>query len=366
MWPYFSEQAGNPSSNSHTYGWAAAAAVQRAREIVANSIGAIREEIVFTSGATEANNLAIKGVAEAYLSRGRHIVTVQTEHSAVLAPCRYLESLGFEVTYLPVQPDGLLDLAILSQALRPDTILVSVMAANNEIGVLQPLQAIGQICRQHQVLFHTDAAQAIGKVPLNVDMMGIDLLSITAHKIYGPKGVGALYVRRRNRRLQLSPQLHGGGQEGGLRAGTLATPQIVGLAAALEIALAEQKNETQRLTELRQRLWQHLQKLEGVILNGHPHQCLPGCLSVTFTGIDGAALLLGIQPVLAVSSGSACSSANPSPSHVLIALGHSAVLARATLRFGIGRSNTPEEMDQAAKKVIATVRALRQAGASFF
>uniref|UniRef100_B8HQR9 cysteine desulfurase n=1 Tax=Cyanothece sp. (strain PCC 7425 / ATCC 29141) TaxID=395961 RepID=B8HQR9_CYAP4 len=359
MLPYFSQQGGNPSSNAHVYGWEAAAAVQQARETIAAAIGATPAEIIFTSGATEANNLAIKGVAEAYLHQGKHIITVETEHAAVLEPCRYLESLGFSVTYLPVQPDGLVDLIELEQAFRPDTILVSIMAANNEIGVLQPLQAIGTLCRQHQVLFHTDAAQAIGKIPLHVQTLNIDLMSITAHKIYGPKGIGALYVRRREPRVQLAAQLHGGGQERGLRSGTLPTPQIVGLVKAIELSLAEQESESQRISSLRQRLWEQIGNLEGVYLNGHPSQHLPGCLNVSFTGVDGSALLLGLQSVAAVSSGSACSSAKTTPSHVLTALGRSAELAHASIRFGIGRFNTAAEIDRVAEQVITVVKALR-------
>lgn len=360
MLPYFTEHFGNPSSNSHLYGWEAEAAVKQARHLLAEAIHATPEEIVFTSGATEANNLAIKGVAEAYFQKGRHIITVQTEHSAVLDPCQYLRSLGFEVTFLPVQSDGLIDLTALEQAFRPETILVSVMAANNEIGVLQPLAKIGELCRDRNVLFHTDAAQAIGKIPLDVEAMKIDLLSMTAHKVYGPKGIGALYVRRRHPRVQLSPQLHGGGHERGMRSGTLYPPQIVGFAKAVEIALAEQAKEKERLTELRQQLWQQLSQLNGIHLNGHPSQRLPGNLNISVEGVDGAALLLGLQPVMAVSSGSACSSATTAPSHVLTALGYSEQLAYASVRFGIGRFNTAAEIDKVAQHVIATIHSLRR------
>jgi cysteine desulfurase len=360
MLPYFTENFGNPSSINHVYGWEAEAAVKQARKILADAIHATPEEIVFTSGATEANNLAIKGVAEAYFQKGRHIITVETEHNAVLDPCAYLQSLGFEVTFLPVQKDGLIALADLEKAFRPDTVLVSVMAANNEIGVLQPLVAIGRFCRDRQVLFHTDAAQAIGKISLDVEAMKIDLLSMTAHKAYGPKGIGALYVRRRNPRVQLAPQQHGGGHERGMRSGTLYTPQIVGFAKAVEIALAEQAIETERLTQLRERLWQQLSGLDGIHLNGHPTQRLAGNLSISVEGVDGAALLLGLQPVVAVSSGSACSSANTAPSHVLTALGHSEQLAYASIRFGIGRFNTPEEIDRVAQQAIATIQSLRK------
>jgi cysteine desulfurase len=360
MLPYFTEHFGNPSSINHLYGWEAEAAVKQARAVLADAINATPEEIIFTSGATEANNLALKGVAEAYFSKGRHIITVQTEHSAVLDPCQYLRSLGFEITFLPVQKNGLIDLAQLETAFRPDTILVSVMAANNEIGVLQPLAEIGKLCRDRNVLFHTDAAQAIGKTPLDVEAMKIDLLSITAHKLYGPKGIGALYVRRRHPRVQLSPQLHGGGHERGMRSGTLYPPQIVGFAKAVELALAEQATETKRLTQLRQQLWQQLQQLGGIHLNGHPTQRLPGNLNISVEGVDGAALLLGLQPVMAVSSGSACSSATTAPSHVLTALGHSEQLAYASIRFGIGRFNTAAEIDKVAQHAIATISSLRR------
>jgi len=360
MLPYFTEHFGNPSSINHLYGWEAEAAVKQARAILADAINATPEEIIFTSGATEANNLALKGVAEAYFSKGRHIITVQTEHSAVLDPCQYLRSLGFEITFLPVQKNGLIDLTQLETAFRPDTILVSVMAANNEIGVLQPLAEIGELCRDRNVLFHTDAAQAIGKIPLDVEAMKIDLLSITAHKVYGPKGIGALYVRRRHPRVHLSPQLHGGGHERGMRSGTLYPPQIVGFAKAVELALAEQATETQRLTQLRKQLWQQLQQLDGVHLNGHPTQRLPGNLNISVEGVDGAALLLGLQPVMAVSSGSACSSATTAPSHVLTALGHSEQLAYASIRFGIGRFNTAAEIDKVAQHAIATISSLRR------
>ena len=360
MLPYFTQHFGNPSSISHLYGWEAEAAVKQARELLAEAINATPEEIVFTSGATEANNLAIKGVAEAYFKKGQHIITVQTEHSAVLDPCKYLRSLGFEITLLQVQKNGLIDLNLLEKAFRTDTILVSVMAANNEIGVLQPLAEIGKLCRDRNILFHTDAAQAIGKIPLDVEAMKIDLLSMTAHKVYGPKGIGALYVRRRNPRVQLSPQLHGGGHERGMRSGTLYPPQIVGFAKAVQLALAEQSTESQRLTQLRHQLWQQLQQLDGIHLNGDPTQRLPGNLNISVEGVDGAALLLGLQPVMAVSSGSACSSATTAPSHVLTALGHSEQLAYASIRFGIGRFNTAAEIDTVAQHAIATIQSLRQ------
>ncbi len=361
MLPYFTEQFGNPASVTHQYGWEAEAAVQQARSIIASAIQAEPNEILFTSGATEANNLAIKGVAEAYFAKGRHLITVATEHSAVLDPCRYLESLGFEITILPVQPDGLIDLDQLTQAIRPDTVLVSVMAANNEIGVIQPLAAIGQICRSAGVLFHTDAAQAIGKIPLDVEAMQIDLMSLTAHKLYGPKGIGALYLRRRNPRVQLAAQLHGGSQERSLRAGTLYPPQIVGFAKAVELALASLETEAVQTAALRDGLWQQLQVLEGIHLNGHLSQRLPGNLNISLAGVSGQALLLGLQPVMAVSSGSACSSAQTQPSHVLTALGRSPELAYASIRFGIGRFNTATQLEQVAAAVLETVRALHLA-----
>ncbi len=359
MLPYFTEKFGNPASIGHIYGWEAEAAVKQTREILATAINTTPEEIVFTSGATEANNLAIKGVAEAYFKKGQHIITIATEHSAVIDPCNYLKSLGFEITILPVQKDGLIDLTELKKAFRPETILVSVMAANNEIGVLQPLAEIGEMCHEHNIIFHTDAAQAIGKIPLDVQGMKIDLMSLTAHKVYGPKGIGALYVRRRDPRVQLAPQQHGGGHERGMRSGTLYTPQIVGFGKAVEIALAEQETETQRLTQLRQRLWEQLSQVEGIHFNGHPQQRLAGNLSISVEGVDGAALLLGLQPVMAVSSGSACSSTNTAPSHVLTALGHPQQLAYASIRFGIGRFNTEEEIDIVAKHAIATIQSLQ-------
>jgi cysteine desulfurase len=360
MLPYFTENFGNPASNSHVYGWEAEAAVRKSRQIIAEAINAKPEEIVFTSGATEANNLAIKGVAEAYFNKGRQIITVQTEHNAVLDTCGYLETLGFEVTYLPVDREGFINLSQLEKTIRPDTILVSVMAANNEIGVLQPLAEIGKICRQHQVLFHTDAAQAIAKIPLDVQEMNIDLMSLTAHKVYGPKGIGALYIRRSNPRVKISPQLHGGGHERGMRSGTLYTPQIVGFAKAVELGLGEQPSESERLIKLRDCLFKQLSQLGGIHLNGHPTQRLPGNLNISVEDVDGSALLLGLQPLVAISSGAACSSVKTRPSHVLMALGHSEKLAYASVRFGIGRCNTVEEIEQVGQQAIATIKSLRK------
>lgn len=360
MIPYFTEHFGNPSSINHQYGWEAEAAVKQTRDILSKAINASPEEIIFTSGATEANNLAIKGVAEAYFQKGQHIITVATEHNAVLDPCKYLETLGFEITILPVQKDGLINLEELEKAIRPDTILVSIMAANNEIGVIQSLVEIGKLCRTQDIIFHTDAAQAIGKIPLNVQTMQIDLMSLTAHKVYGPKGIGALYVRRRNPRVKLAAQQHGGGHERGMRSGTLYTPQIVGFGKAVEIALSEQKQENKRLTQLRNQLWEPLSKIQGIHLNGHPTQRLAGNLNISIEGVDGAALLLGLQSIMAVSSGSACSSTTTAPSHVLTALGHSEKLAYASIRFGIGRFNTAEEIDTVAQQVISTVHSLQR------
>lgn len=362
MLPYFTQHFGNPASINHQYGWEAESAVKQARQIISEAINCTPEEIVFTSSATEANNLAIKGVAEAYFSKGRHIITLKTEHNAVLDPCEYLEKLGFEVTYLPVKRDGLVDLDVFEKALRPDTILVSIMAANNEIGVIQPLAEIGEICREKGVFFHTDAAQAIGKISLDVEVMKIDLMSITGHKIYAPKGIGVLYVRRRNPRVQIAPQMHGGGHERGMRSGTLYTPQIVGLGKAVELAISEMETEAKRLKSLRDLLWQTLATMGDIFLNGHPEKRLFGNLNISIGGVDGQALLLGLQPVMAVSSGSACTSTKIAPSHVLKALGVSDELAFASLRFGIGRFNTKEEIEIVSKHAMTTIQSLRQAG----
>ncbi|MEG3940045.1 IscS subfamily cysteine desulfurase [Microcoleus sp. S36b_A3] len=361
MLPYFTEQFGNAASINHVYGWEAEAAVKKSRQIIAEAINASPEEIVFTSGATEANNLAIKGVAESYFSKGKHIITVKTEHNAILDPCTYLQKLGFDITVLPVKSDGLIDIGDLIKAIRAETILVSVMTANNEIGVIQPIAEIAAICRGNDILFHTDAAQAIGKIPLDVQEMNIDLMSLTAHKIYGPKGIGALYVRRNKPRVQLAPQMHGGGHERGMRSGTLYPPQIVGFAKAVELAVAEMESETERVINLRQRLWENLSELDDVFLNGHATKRLPGNLNISVGGVDGQALILGLQPAAAVSSGSACTSAKIAPSHVLAAIGRSDKLAYASIRFGIGRFNTAAEIDAVAEHAIATIQSLRQA-----
>jgi cysteine desulfurase len=344
MLPYFGESYGNPASQGHGFGWEAAAAVNQAREQLAAAINATPEELIFTSGATEANNLAIKGVAESYPHR-RHLIAVQTEHSAVLGPCRYLESLGWAVTYMPVRENGLLDLNVLRAAIRADTLLISVMAANNEIGVLQPLAEIGAIAHHHGILFHTDAAQALGKIPLDVDAMQVDLMSLTAHKVYGPKGIGALYVRRRSPRVILVPQLHGGGQERGLRPGTLATPLIVGFGTAIALALAERQAELGRIATLRDHLWQHLASMPGIERHGDPVQVLPHTLNVSFPPAIAVSVQSQLRGRVAYSHASACSSGNPQPSHVLRALGVPAERAIAAFRFGIGRYTTPTEID---------------------
>jgi cysteine desulfurase len=357
MIPFFTEYFGNPASN-HFYGWTAMTAIDQARAQVATAIGAQPEEIIFTSGATEANNLAIKGVAEASLQRGRHIITAVTEHSAVLAPCRYLEKLGFSVTYLPVNDQGLISIEDLVMAIRLDTVLVSVMAANNEIGVIQPLAEIGQICRQHQVPFHTDAVQAIpfgvaslqGYLPINVDDCGVDLLSLTAHKLYGPKGIGALYVRSGQ---PITPQQLGGGNE--KRAGTLATPLIVGLGEAIELGMTMRDQESLRLKTLRDSLWQQLQEIPEIQLNGDLQQRLPHNLNVSFAGVQTSGLLRELQPLVALSSGSACASGQPS--HVLAALGRSKT--EANLRFGLGQGSTQGEIDRVAEATIKAIKLLR-------
>lgn len=360
MMPYFTEYYGNPSSNAHLYGWEAQEAVKQARNTIAQAINAEENEIIFTSGATEANNLAIKGVAEAYFSKGQHIITVQTEHKAIIEPCEYLQTLGFEVTFLPVEKNGLLDLDLLTKNIRSNTILVSVMTANNEIGVIQNIKEIGAICREKEVIFHTDSAQAIGKISLDVQKMNIDLMSLTAHKIHGIKGIGALYIRRKNPRVKLAAQIQGGGQERGFRSGTLCTPQIVGFAEAVKIALAEREAENQRQKELRDYLWQKLSQLEGIYLNGDLNQRLAGNCNISIDRVDGSALLLALQSKIAVSSGSACSSTSTKPSHVLKALGHSDSLAKASLRFGIGRFNTKAEIEEVAEFTLKTINILRR------
>jgi cysteine desulfurase len=352
MLPYFDEHFGNAASGNHLYGWSAAAAIDLARSQIAMAICAEPLDIIFTSGATEANNLAIKGIAEAYLSKGRHIVTVQTEHRSILEPCRYLEQLGFDITYLPVDENGLLSTGQLETAIRPDTILVSVMIANNEIGVIQPIAKMAHICRQRQIIFHTDAAQGIGKIPFNVQSCPVDLLSITGHKVYGPKGIGALYIRPT---VRLAPQIVGGGQERGLRAGTLPTPQIVGLGKAIELAMQEQVLESQRLVTLRNDLWQRLQQISDIHLNGSISQRLPDNLNVSFGGVSTNTLLRELQGVVALAAGSACSSGQAS--HVLKAIGRSSTLA--SLRFSLGKFTTATDIDRVAGAVQQAVQKLR-------
>ena len=368
MLPWFCHKFGNPGSINHALGWEAGQAVEQARQTVAAALGASEREIVFTSGATESNNLALRGVCErAENGPRRHIVSFKTEHKAVLDPLARLARRGFEVTLLDVLPAnspqaGLMDMQQFTDALRPDTLLVSLMLANNEIGVIQPLAQVGAICRERGILLHCDATQAVGKLPINVELLQVDLLSLSAHKLYGPKGVGALYVRRRGPRVTLAPQIDGGGQEGGRRSGTLNTPGIIGLAAALQIAGDEREQEQARLAQLRARLWEQMSQLPGVHLNGpaldQPGLRLAGNLNVSFEDVDGEALMMGITQA-AVSSGSACTTANPEPSHVLRALGLPDALVRASLRFGIGRFNTAEEIDVAAAHISEVVERLR-------
>ena len=357
MLPYFAGKFGNPASRSHSFGWAAEKAVERARKLVAELAGATPREIVFTSGATESDNLALKGVWEAYRTRGNHIIAAATEHRAVLDPVRHLERLGAEVTILPVRPDGLLDLDGLRQAVRPETVLVSVMFANNETGVIQPIREIGAICREAGVLFHTDAAQAFGKVPFRVTELGIDLMSVTAHKIYGPKGAGALYIRRG---VTAVAQIDGGGHERGLRSGTLNVPAIVGFGEAAAICASEMEAEAARTRNMRDRLLARMETgLEGVRVNGSMAHRLPANLNLVFAGVNADALLTAL-PDIAVSTGSACSSAAPEPSHVLRALGLTEAEARSSVRFGLGRTTTEDEVDYVADRVISAVQSLRR------
>jgi cysteine desulfurase len=359
MLPYFTEHYGNAASRTHVFGWKAEEAVNRAREQVAALLGAEPREIIFTSGATESNNLALKGAAAMLRRRGNHLITVQTEHKAVLDPCRRLEREGFQVTYLPVDRYGRVAAEQVAEALTERTILVSVMAANNEIGTLQPIAAIGRLCKERGVLFHTDAAQAAGKIPLDVEGMGIDLLSLSAHKMYGPKGVGALYVRRRQPYVRLEPLLDGGGHERGLRSGTLPVPLIVGLGQACALCQQEMPQEAERLRQLRERLRQGLQeRLPETYLNGHPTERLPGNLHLSFAHVRADALLSALRNI-AVSSGSACTSADPEPSYVLRALGLPDELVRSGIRFGLGRFTTEEEIDYVIEAVCRQVERLR-------
>jgi cysteine desulfurase len=359
MLPYFTERYGNAASRHHSFGRAASEAVEEARQHVATLIGATPREIVFTSGATESDNLAVKGIAAMYRNKGDHIVTVATEHHAVLDPCRRLERDGFRVTFLPVDRYGRVTAEQVAEALSDRSILVSVMVANNEVGTLQPIAAIGRLCKQRGIIFHTDAVQAAGKVPLDVEEMKIDLLSLSAHKMYGPKGVGALYVRSRNPRVRPEPLFDGGGHERGLRSGTLPVPNLVGFGVACRLCLQEMDQEARRLTELRERLRAGLmQRLDQVFLNGHPTKRLPGNLNLSFACVQGEALLMAIRNV-AVSSGSACTSANLEPSYVLKAMGISDDPARSSIRFGLGRFNTEEEVDYVIGEATRAVKELR-------
>lgn len=360
MIPYFTETFGNAASRNHEFGWTAEAAVEKARAQVAALIGATDKEIIFTSGATESNNLAITGVAEMYKDKGNHIITSPIEHKAVLDTCKYLESKGYEITVLPVDQYGRVNPEDVKNAITPKTILVSIMFANNEIGTVQPMAEIGKICKAAGVLLHSDAVQAVGKIPVDVNAQGIDLLSMTAHKFYGPKGVGALYVRRKNPRVRLSPQIHGGGHERGMRSGTLNVPGIVGFGKAAEIARQKLPEESARLKMLRDRMWNALQaQLDEVFLNGHPTERLPNNLNVSFAYVEGESMIMGMKE-LAVSSGSACTSASLEPSYVLKAIGVGEDLAHTSIRFSVGRFTTEEEVDVATAKVVEAVKKLRE------
>jgi len=360
MLPYFTNQFGNAASRNHPFGWEAEKAVETAREQIAALIHASPKEIIFTSGATESDNLAIKGVAEMYREKGNHIITMVIEHKAVLDTCKRLEKYGYQVTYLPVAKDGRIDLDDLRRAITPKTILISIMYANNEIGVLQPIEEIGRIAKEHKVLFHTDATQAVGKIPFDVEKFNVDLASLSAHKMYGPKGVGALYVRRKNPRVQVAPLIDGGGHERGMRSGTLNVPSIVGFGKACEIARAEMPAEMERMRGLRERLQNNLfSRLDEVYINGSMEHRLPNNLNISFAYVEGESLLMGINDI-AVSSGSACTSATLEPSYVLKALGVGEDLAHTSIRFGLGRFNTDEEVDYVADRVVETVTRLRE------
>ncbi len=360
MLPYFGTIFGNAASRNHQFGWEAEQAVDKAREQISKLIGCTPKEIIFTSGATESNNLAIKGIAEMYREKGNHVITQVTEHKAVLDTCKKLERQGFDVTYLPVQEDGLISIDALKAAMTDKTILVTIMYANNEIGVVQPVQEIGKLCHERGILFHTDAVQAVGKIPVNVQADNIDVLSMTAHKIYGPKGVGALYVRRRNPRVQITEQINGGGHERGMRSGTLNVPGIVGLGKACEIAGEEMAAETARLKELRDYLKQKFENaLDYLHVNGNMDHHLPGNLNMSFVHVEGESLLMGINDI-AVSSGSACTSATLEPSYVLKALGLGDDVAHSSIRFGLGRFNNKAEVDYVSDKIITIVHHLRE------
>src|SRR4051794_7254271 len=360
MLPWFTEKFGNAASRNHSFGWEAEEAVEKARKQIADLVGANPKEIIFTSGATESDNLAIKGVAQMYAEKGNHVITAASEHKAVLDTCKHLEKEGCRVTYLPLQADGLIDLDMLKESFTDKTILVTLMYANNEIGVLQPIDEIGNMCRERGVLFHTDAVQAIGKIPVNVNKSNIDLMSITGHKLYGPKGVGAMYVRRRNPRVQVTAQMDGGGHERGMRSGTLNVPGIVGLGEACGICQREMAEESARLRGMRDYLKDRLMsELDQVFVNGSMEHRLPQNLNISFAYVEGESLLMGINDI-AVSSGSACTSATLEPSYVLKALGLGDELAHSSIRFGIGRFNTQEEIDYVAGRVIEVVKKLRE------
>lgn len=364
MSPYFCEIFGNAASRSHEFGWRALEAVETGRKQVADLIGADSKEIVFTSGATESDNLAVKGAAEHYRSRGNHIITVVTEHKAVLDSCKHLQKQGFDVTYLPVAPDGLISPDDVARAFTDKTVLVTVMLANNEIGVIQPIAEIGKLCRERGVLFHTDATQAAGKIPINVDELNVDMASLTAHKMYGPKGIGALYVRRKNPTVILDPLIDGGGHERGMRSGTLNVTGIVGLGKAAELARLELEEEASRLLALREKLRLALiDRLPQVGMNGHVIKRVPGTLNVSFAGAEGESLITSLRDI-AVSSGAACTSASIEPSYVLKSLGLSDELAHSSIRFGIGRFNSEEEIDYTIERVVEVVTQLREISSS--
>ena len=360
MIPYFTENFGNAASRNHSFGWHAEEAVDYAREQIAQLIGADPKEIIFTSGATEGDNLGIKGVYEMYASKGNHIITCTTEHKAVLDTCKHLEKLGAEVTYLEVQPDGLIDLKELEAAMRPTTILVAIMYANNEIGVIQPVKEISAIAKKHGALFFTDAVQAVGKIPVDVNADGIDLMAFTAHKMYGPKGVGALYVRRKNPRVKVTAQLDGGGHERGMRSGTLNVPGIVGFGKACELARLEMASDTERISKLRDKLENALKQIDESYVNGNPAHRLPHVSNISFKYVEGEGLMMGFNQDIALSSGSACTSASLEPSYVLKALGLGDDLAHSSLRFGLGRYTTEEQIDFTIKAVTDTVLKLRE------
>ena len=360
MIPYFTENFGNAASRNHSFGWHAEEAVDYAREQVAQLINADPKEVIFTSGATEGDNLAIKGVYEMYASKGNHIITCTTEHKAVLDTCKHLEKLGAEVTYLDVQPDGLIDLKQLEAAMRPTTILVAIMYANNEIGVIQPIKEISAIAKKHGALFFTDAVQAVGKIPVDVIADGIDIMAFTAHKMYGPKGVGALYVRRKNPRVKVTAQMDGGGHERGMRSGTLNVPGIVGFGKACEIARTDMAADTERIGKLRDKLEHALKQIDESYVNGNPAHRLPHVSNISFKYVEGEGLMMGFNQNIALSSGSACTSASLEPSYVLKALGLGDDLAHSSLRFGLGRYTTEEQIDYTIKAVTDTVLKLRE------